>query len=336
MKYVAPDSSSKLDGKPEDQIYLGLEDIESGTGCLLLDDTREEVESTVIDFAEGDILFGKLRPYLAKVVHADFDGVGSSELLVLRPKGGTCGRFLFYEILAEGFIDRVDSLTYGAKMPRASSEQVGNLLVGLPPVSEQQSIAAFLDRRTTKIDRLIRKQERLIELLEEKRSALISHAVTTGLDPDVPMKESGIGWLRGIPRHWEVVRLKFIARVQSGVAKGRNLDGEDTIDVPYLRVANVQQGFVDLSDVAAIRIRRGEMDRYLLKVGDILMTEGGDFDKLGRGTVWKGQIDPCIHQNHIFVVRASGGIGPRWITTITQADYARHYFILRSKQSTNL
>jgi type I restriction enzyme S subunit len=207
---------------------------------------------------------------------------------------------------------------------------------GFSPLSEQRAIAAFLDRETARIDALIRKQERLIDLLEEKRAALISHTVTKGLDPDVEMKDSGVEWLGKIPAHWEVIRLKFLANVQSGAAKGRDLDGDDTIEVPYLRVANVQKGFVDLSDVATITIRRNEIDRYSLQSGDILMTEGGDYDKLGRGTVWKGQITPCVHQNHIFAVRTQAGISPHWIDMITQADYARHYFIMRSKQSTNL
>jgi len=145
-----------------------------------------------------------------------------------------------------------------------------------------------------------------------------------------------VDWLGEIPAHWTVARLKFVATVQSGVAKGRDLEGRKIIYPPYLRVANVQNGYVDTSDIATIAIAEEELQRYSLRAGDVLMTEGGDFDKLGRGTVWEGQIDPCIHQNHIYAILPRRDVNPYWISVITQTDYARHYFILRSKQTTNL
>ena len=193
----------------------------------------------------------------------------------------------------------------------------------------------FLDHETAKIDRLIAKQERLIELLKEKRQAVISHAVTKGLDPDVPMKDSGVEWLGKVPAHWEVARLKHVATLQSGVAKGRDLAGMDTIRVPYLRVANVQDGYLALDDVAELEIQQSELTRYLLREGDVLMNEGGDNDKLGRGAVWRCEVDPCIHQNHVFAIRPQR-VEPEWLTLVTQTNYAKFYFFSVAKQSTNL
>ena len=207
LKHAAPESGWKLTAKPEGVPFVGLENVEPRTGRLLPGSMIEEVESTVVAFDRGDILFGKLRPYLAKVVHAQFCGVGSTELLVFRPRDNVDGHFLFYHLLADGFIDNVNGLTYGAKMPRANARQVGNLVIMVPPLGEQRAIATFLDRETARIDRLIEKQELLIELLAEKRTALISHAVTKGLDPNVPMKDSGVEWLGEVPKHWEVKRL---------------------------------------------------------------------------------------------------------------------------------
>jgi type I restriction enzyme S subunit len=149
-------------------------------------------------------------------------------------------------------------------------------------------------------------------------------------------KDSGVEWLGEIPEHWEVKRLKFIAYIQSGVAKGRDLGGRNIVELPYLRVANVQDGYLDLSDIAKITVGKDEVERYLLRAGDVLMNEGGDYDKLGRGAVWQGQIEPCIHQNHVYAVRPHKGIDPYWINTVTLTSYAKHYFILKSKQSTNL
>ena len=236
LKYAAPESSEKFEAKPEESLYLGLENIESGTGRLLLDDLAENVASTVVAFREDDVLYGKLRPYLAKVVHANFDGVGTTELLVLRPKDDVESRFLFYYLLSDGFIDTVNSSTYGAKMPRANSEQVGDLTVNLPPLAEQRAIAAFLDRQTARLDDLIAEQRRLIELLQERRAARISHAVTQGLDPDVPMKDSGIEWLGEIPAHWETRRLKCAAAINTDTLPENT---ESDFGLQYVDIGNV-------------------------------------------------------------------------------------------------
>lgn len=202
-------------------------------------------------------------------------------------------------------------------------------------MAEQSAIVAFLDRETGRIDALVAEQEKLMALLAEKRQAVISHAVTKGLDPDAPMKESGVEWLGKVPAHWEIKRLKFLAHVQGGVAKGRDLGDAETIEVPFLRVANVQDGYLDLDDVATIQVAKNELERYSLRPGDVLMNEGGDFDKLGRGHIWHGEIEPCIHQNHVFAVRPDG-IESEWLDLLTSAESGRFYFMSRSKQSTNL
>lgn len=200
---------------------------------------------------------------------------------------------------------------------------------------ERRSIASSLDRETARIDALIEKKTRFIELLREKRQALITHAVTKGLDSNVKMKNSGVEWLGDVPEHWAVKRLKFIAAVQTGIAKGKDNAEKDTVEVPYLRVANVQDGYLDLDEVATIEVSTSDLPRYLLQPGDVLMNEGGDFDKLGRGHVWHGEIEPCIHQNHVFAVRPHG-VSSEWLNTFTSSAAAQFYFMGRSKQSTNL
>ncbi len=98
---------------------------------------------------------------------------------------------------------------------------------------------------------------------------------------------------------------------------------------------DIQDGYLDLDEIAVIQIASHELDRYTLRPGDVLMNEGGDFDKLGRGHIWWGEIETCIHQNHVFAVRPSG-IEPEWLNLLTSADCGRFYFMSRSKQSTNL
>lgn len=135
---------------------------------------------------------------------------------------------------------------------------------------------------------------------------------------------------------WKKVTLGDVATIQTGVAKNEGYSGE-TIEIPYLRVANVQDGFLDLSEIKKIKIPVEKKNRFLLQKGDVIMTEGGDFDKLGRGTIWDGQISPCAHQNHLFVVRTDcTKLNPFFLSYLSASSYGRLYFRLSSKQSTNL
>jgi len=139
-----------------------------------------------------------------------------------------------------------------------------------------------------------------------------------------------------VPEGWKRKPLCKIAEVRTGIAKGkRNL--KTPIPVPYLRVANVQDGHLNLSVIKKIEVEKHQIDRYRLQDGDVLMTEGGDFDKLGRGDVWKGQIDPCLHQNHVFCVRSDQSvILPYFLSSLSGSSYGKFYFLSCAKKSTNL
>lgn len=154
---------------------IGLENIESKTGKYI--PTNEIMfEEDGIGFEKGDILFGKLRPYLAKVFLADRNGVCVSEFLVLRTSRAD-NNFLKFLMLSPSFIDIVDSSTYGTKMPRASWDFIGNLKIPLPPLKEQEQIAQFLDSEISKIDQIIEKTKKQIELIKEYKTTLINQAV---------------------------------------------------------------------------------------------------------------------------------------------------------------
>lgn len=139
-----------------------------------------------------------------------------------------------------------------------------------------------------------------------------------------------------VPKGWNKLSLDQLAEVRSGVAKGKT-GLKDPITVPYLRVANVQDGRVDLSEVKKIEIERDKLERYSLKYGDVLMNEGGDFDKLGRGDVWLSQIDPCLHQNHVFAVRPQQDrLNSFYLAALAASYYGKKYFLSCAKRSTNL
>lgn len=139
-----------------------------------------------------------------------------------------------------------------------------------------------------------------------------------------------------VPNGWERKPLEKVAEIKTGVAKGKK-GLKDPIEVPYLRVANVQDGYIDLSEVKTIQIERHQLERYSLQVGDVLMTEGGDFDKLGRGDVWQGQITPCLNQNHVFAVRPNQKVLlPYFLGALSGSNYGKTYFLSCAKRSTNL
>lgn len=335
LKFVVELVNQKQSVDQSDLPYIGLEHIESWTGRKI-DGEISQSEGLASTYASGDVLFGKLRPYLAKIHLADTPGLVSSEALVIRPSSDISSSFLKYYFLSRDFINTVDSSTYGSKMPRASWDYIGNLPLLIPSAQEQQAIVGFLDYKTAQIDALTAKKQLLLDKLAEQRTALISQAVTKGLDPSVPMRDSGVEWLGEIPTHWTVPILGYVAEVRGGVTKGRKLPNEATVEVPYLRVANVQDGFIDLSHVTNIEILVTELERYSLQKGDVLMNEGGDNDKLGRGAVWEGEISPCLHQNHVFAVRPRIPEFSDWLALLTQSGYAKFYFYTTAKQSTNL
>ena len=132
-------------------------------------------------------------------------------------------------------------------------------------------------------------------------------------------------------------RVDEVAEVGSGVTLGKDVSRFKTIELPYLRVANVQDGHLDLTTVKTIRVPIRAVENYLLQVGDVLMTEGGDIDKLGRGTIWEGQIANCLHQNHIFRVRAKRDLlEPEFFALVVESDIGKRYFNRVAKRTTNL
>ena len=200
-------------------VYVALEHVESWTGKVRPQSGTKLFTGLVKRFKRGDVLFGKLRPYLAKVTRLPNDGVCAGEFFVLRPiNNSTNAAYLAHLIRSKQTIDLINGSTFGAKMPRADWQFCGNLPISLPPPAEQAAIVRFLDWANGRLERAIRAKRKVIALLNEQKQAIIHRAVTRGLDPSVPLKPSGIPWLGEIPAHWEVKRLKHLAHFQSGDA----------------------------------------------------------------------------------------------------------------------
>ena len=194
--------------------YLGLENVQPWT-MRICRDQENPTDAAGIFYDVDCVLFGKLRPYLAKVVLPNSAGPCSSEFLVLIPNG--INRvFLAYLLTSESFINEVNALTYGVRMPRAGWDLIGNIRIPIPAFGEQQAIADYLDAKTDEIDALVAECEREVVLLHEYRKALISEVIARGLQPEIPMRESGIESVGLIPDGWNVYKLRWLCSFHNG------------------------------------------------------------------------------------------------------------------------
>lgn len=212
-----------------------------------------------------------------------------------------------------------------------------NTHVAIPSVAEQDLIATFLDTSYANIESAIEAKRDQIEILREVRRSILQRIVTRGIDQERSLVSTANPWLEQIPKGWSLIMLKRLAEIQSGLTLGKAYEDQEVVEYPYLRVANVQDGYVDLDDVSTLEVPPYVAAGVMLRAGDVLMTEGGDLDKLGRGTVWEGQIEPCLHQNHVFAVRCyRHKLLPQFLAYVTAAQYGRDYFEATGKRTTNL
>ena len=316
------------DGLP----YVGLEHIASWTGSLLPLDEQQSPESISNAFMSNDVLFGKLRPYLAKAFIAEFEGLCSTEFLVLRPFAYD-RRYLLYGMLTDGFVSLVDSSTYGAKMPRANWDFVGSTPFPLPPLAEQRAIAAYLDRETERIDALVAKQRLLIERVGEYRTALITRTVTrglppeaagaAGLDPAARLKPSGIEWLGDVPEHWEVKCISAAARP----GPDSFTDG-DWVELPYITDSGVR---LIQTGTVGIGAYREQGFRYI---------DDSSFDELRCTAIEPGDVLICRLADPVGRACLAPDLGVRMITSVDvcilkpSGQFSAKYlvFFLSSKQ----
>jgi type I restriction enzyme S subunit len=197
--------------REKDDAYIALEHVQSWTGQIIDAGSDVEFDSQVKRFRRNDVLFGKLRPYLAKVARPVVDGVCVGEFLVLRTdEQAQTSNFLEQVMRSKPVIDVINASTFGAKMPRADWNFIGSLPQALPPLPEQAAIVRYLDHVDRRVRRLVRAKRKLIALLTEQKQAIIHRAVTRGLDPNVPLKDSGVEWLGEVPEHWGISRAKQI------------------------------------------------------------------------------------------------------------------------------
>lgn len=288
---------------------------------------------------EGALVTNKMKAWQGSIAISRHRGIVSPAYYVYQPLSDEHDQFLHYLLRSEPYIALYQRISKGVRVSQwdLEHEALRTIPVLLPDLATQKQIADFLDAETARIDALIEKKQRVLTAVADARFSTISRAVSVGLNSDRQLIETGSPYLPRIPATWQIWRLKHLAQVRGGLTLGRTVpDGVSTASTPYLRVANVQAGRIDLSDVAEIDATEAEIKRFSLRRGDVLMNEGGDNDKLGRGAVWHAPFEPCLNQNHVFCVRPSDLRYSDWISMATNARYARDFFYLHSNQSTNL
>jgi len=225
-------------------------------------------------------------------------------------------RYLFHWVRTREFVNEMIRLATGASYPAVSDRIILDSKIPAPDAEEQKRIAAILE----KADAIRRKRRDAISAASKLPVSIFNRCFTFSTDDQAKFRP-----------------LNAVAQVVSGVTKGRRFNGATTRSVPYLRVANVQDGYLDLAEIKTIEALPDEISALALKPGDVVMTEGGDYDKLGRGALWESAIPECIHQNHVFRVRLDQNeVLPEFFTTYLRTSAAKAYFLRCAKKTTNL
>ncbi len=224
----------------------------------------------------------------------------------------------------------------GAGLQHVTKGKFEETVLSLPPLAEQKRIVAKLDALSAKSARARTELAHIETLVSRYKTAVLSKAFSGELTSARFAEAEGERRL-GRPLHWEQMQLGEIADIKSGITLGKKRKpDEQLLELPYLRVANVQRGWLNLDQIKTVQVTAKEAEALYLREGDVLMNEGGDRDKLGRGWVWEGQIPDCIHQNHVFRVRLASGSVPSRFLSYYANEFGQKHFFDEGKQTTNL
>ena len=291
LRFVAEinPSKSEVSHLPADTevSFLPMEAI-GEDGRLELDRVRPlaEVQTGYTFFRDGDVAIAKITPCFENGKGAAMRnlhngiGFGTTELIVTRPKATqTTSTYLHWLFTSRPFRKAGESFMYGAGgQKRVPDDFVRDFAIGFPPLPEQRHIATFLDQETAKIDALVEEQKRLIELLKEKRQAVISHAVTKGLNPNAPMKDSGVEWLGEVPAHWEVRSLRTLASIVRGASPRPAGDPAffDGDFIPWVTVAEItKDDLVALTGTDSYLTEDGAARSRIFRNGTVVYSNSG-------------------------------------------------------------
>ena len=307
LKYVATVNDETLSESTDPNFTMEYIDIGSidavagiiGTETLSFEGSPSRARRVV---RHGDVIVSTVRTYLkaiAPIEDPPTNTIVSTGFAVVRPEG-IGSRFASYVLRSPYFVELVVANSVGVGYPAINAADLGCLPIALPTMAEQRIIAIFLDRETAKIDALVAKKERLIELLKEKRSALIARAVTKGIDPTVPMKDSGVRWLAEIPKNWEAKKVNRLCLVQRG-ASPRPIDDpiyfDDNGEYAWVRIIDVTNSERYLTHTSQRLSALGKSKSVPLEPGDLFLSVAAS---VGKPIITK--VKCCIHDGFVYFV----------------------------------
>jgi len=303
---IVESASERRLGEP----HIALEHVESWTGIIRDSMPDTEFDSQVKRFHTGDVLFGKLRPYLAKVALPRTGGICVGEFFVLRPRHPevVLASYLSLLLRAQPIIDIINSSTFGAKMPRADWQFVGSLQLAFPPLDEQAAIVRYLEHASQHVRRYLRTQLQLISLLREEKQMIIQSAVTRGIDPNAPLTASGVAWLGDLPSHWDIVRLGAVLRER----------GESNDDLKVTEVLSVlrERGVIPYAEKGNIGNKKSDdITRYkIVRPNDIVVNSMNVI----IGSVGLSQYEGCLSPVYYVLTRRNEYDDPQYLNAYFQ------------------
>ena len=289
----APRAGKVIPAEDDSRPYLSLDNIASEVGRVDGWECAGDYRSQSVELSPGDVVYARLRPYLNKVAVADREALGSAELIVLPPSDALVPQFLKYHLLSSRFVRFAQEESTGDR-PRLKWRQMRHYMLALPPLVEQQRIVAAIDEHFSRLNAAESAVAKAHRRLDALRSVTMDRAF---YDADVV----------------RAVEIGEVAEVSGGIQKQprrRPLKNR----YPFLRVANVGRGQLDLTEIHEIELFEGEIDRFRLEQGDLLVVEGnGSVNQIGRAALWGGEIDDCVHQNHLIRVRPGDEVLPEYL-----------------------
>lgn len=355
--------------------FVPMASVNEVSGSIVAPEIREyaKVRGSYTAFQEGDVLFAKITPCMengkAAIARDLVNGLGfgSTEFHVLRPTDKVLPEFIYQLIRQKSFRAAArENMTGSVGQARVPTEWLKNFEFELPPIETQREIVGLVSQLQKQMELTSDRLSTIPALLKKFRQAVLAAACSGQLTADWRETQGALTDIDGfiadlekarfltgaktpksaqsepvpvfeLPASWRWVSLRTLVELKGGVTKGeKRRVGQELISVPYLRVANVQRGFLDLNEIKFIDATPKELEELRLQPNDLLFNEGGDRDKLGRGWVWEGQIDNCIHQNHVFRGRLFDHRVPAKLVSLYGNSIGAQHFIDEGKQTVNL
>jgi type I restriction enzyme S subunit len=295
------------------ECYVGLEHLDPESLKIRRWGSPDDVEAQKLRFQPGDIIFGKRRAYQRKLAVADFEGICSAHAMVLRAREETVVKdFLPFFMQSDTFFERALSISVGSLSPTINWKTLASQQFAIPPKDEQRRIAEIL----CAADKSYESYLKALKSFDDIETAIVASLTDNDGKDEVQLKE--------------------IADVSYGLtinASRREL----TLEMPYLRVANVMRGSLNLDEIKTIGCTSEDIARFSLESGDVLVVEGhASVDEIGRSALWRSEIEECLHQNHILRVRCSNKLIPHYLVAYLNSSRGRSYFKRHAKSTSGL